>query len=334
MSGTKSTAMILLALGVAVSPLSGGATSGVRPADPTARPDWCQGAVQPPLGTPTLPARSAGTPTIVDGNYIWDLMFAYTRQARTDAGSKGALERQLSAGVTEMNDALARSRVPARARLVRIRSLPIDKLDESDFGGELRRLAFRGDGYVEKLPRWRKRDGADFVVIVDGGPYLSGLAFVGGARDLNPYIAYALVGLDFLGTDTNTLAHEIGHTLGLHHPFNTPEFLRSFNTFGYSQGYTNYEDGHTDENPPCPGFPVVSCSDPLPEYFRTLMHPGFSTRMLDQYSNRKIKWMGRRTGSRFADAAKSLRRVMKAASAFESCRVDCPPGDAASATPR
>ena len=134
-----------------------------------------------------------------------DVAVVYTPAARELAGGAAGIEAAIDLMVAETNEAYAASGV--RHRLALVERAEVEYAETGDGGTDLERLIDPEDGYMDDAHTLRERAGADLVhLIVAEAPGLCGIAILPGA--------FALTVLDCGGI---TMAHEIGHNMGLHH---------------------------------------------------------------------------------------------------------------------
>ena len=123
--------------------------------------------VKAPWGTVALSAdtdRLPGSPTESgDAVPVIDVLIAYTRRARVEAGNVSALIRH---AVDQFNRVLDNSRVRARARL--IHSYQTEYVEGDDMGIDADRLVSADDGHLDRIHAVRDRHGADVLVLIRG----------------------------------------------------------------------------------------------------------------------------------------------------------------------
>ena len=106
---------------------------------------------------PVSPTESADAAPVID------VLVAYTRRARVEAGNVSALVRH---AVDQFNRVLDNSRVQARARL--IHSYQTEYVEHDDIGQDLNRLLSTDDGHLDRIHAVRDRYGADVLVLIRG----------------------------------------------------------------------------------------------------------------------------------------------------------------------
>ena len=148
---------------------------------------------------------SAGTPII-------DMLVAYTPKARAKAGGKPAMVALIQRGVADINAAFEDSGANARVRLVG--TLETEDNETGNFTRDLSSLQRKNDGRFDEVHAERDRVKADQVSLV--GAYASSSSRMGtGFIDSHADSAFTVVKM--AGFSQYTLAHELGHNLGLAH---------------------------------------------------------------------------------------------------------------------
>lgn len=146
---------------------------------------------------------------------VIDVMVVYTQQARVAlGGSSASANAAIAAAVAEMNAANSNSGVTHTVRLVY--TAEVAYAESGNAGTDLSRLGGTSDGYMDVIHSWRNAYGADLVsLITDTGG--CGLGYT--QSDPSSYssaAAFSVVRNDCL-TGNKSLAHEMGHNMGLHH---------------------------------------------------------------------------------------------------------------------
>ena len=135
---------------------------------------------------------------------VIDVAVFHTPAARESAGGLDEIEAEIDLYVAETNQALAESGV--RARVALVASEEVDYTEAGEYDIDLDRLADPSDGHLDGVHAVRDGIGADLVHLIVGDLDVCGVAFLGGA-----------FGITLHGCGGRTLAHELGHNLGLHH---------------------------------------------------------------------------------------------------------------------
>ncbi len=246
--------------------------------------------------------KQSGLPVAVSANAVVstatgppviDVMVVYTTKARTEMGSDAAMRAMIDVAIEETNFAYLNSGVTQQLRVVHTAEVAYD---EDNLGGEtsdkmfsiaLSRLRATADGHMDEIHAQRDQHAADLVALLIRRTTIScGIGYVGAPpRDT---IAFSVT--DRVCGANLTLAHELGHNMGLMH-----DRLNSSST-----GLTSYAYGFQE-----------------PEgAFRTIMAyaegctGGFCPR-IPRFSNPDLTYAGRPTGiaadaSNAAYAARAL----------------------------
>ena len=198
----------------------------------------------PPLAPPLarhLPSRRSGMGTVrpqsdsdaSDDGAVVELLVLWTARAAKKAGGVAGIRALIDLGVAAANDAYARSGVHFRLSLVGAEETDYPNFDELKLSSDVYEEI---DRRTEDIPAVRDRVGADLTSIV-----VDGLAGFGGIGNLMHELSldFANEAFSFVDVDRvayNTLAHEIGHNMGVHHDrYVAPEG----GVFPYSHGYVN-----------------------------------------------------------------------------------------------
>ncbi len=176
----------------------------------------------PPEGLPRIPpvARALSAPapsTAMDTNAFVDLMVLYTPAARAAIGGAAQMNGDLIGAVNNANLALANANVTHRFRLVHYGEIPYS--ETGDLGTSLDHLTYAGDGQLETVAALRDQFRADVVTLITNETNACGIGWLMSQNSVNasfaPY-AYNVVYWDCANANL-TLAHEIGHNMGLQH---------------------------------------------------------------------------------------------------------------------
>lgn len=135
---------------------------------------------------------------------VIDVAVFHTPAARESAGGPDEIAAAIDLYVAETNQALEESGVGARVALVA--SEEVDYTEAGEYDIDIERLADPSDGHLDGVHAVRDRVGADLVHLIVGDLDVCGVAQLGGP-----------VGITLHGCGGRTLAHELGHNLGLHH---------------------------------------------------------------------------------------------------------------------
>ena len=135
---------------------------------------------------------------------VIDVAVFHTPAARESAGGLDEIGAEIDLYVAEANQALEESGV--RARVALVASEEVDYTEAGEYDIDIERLADPSDGHLDGVHAVRDRVGADLVHLIVGDLDVCGVAQLGGP-----------VGITLHGCGGRTLAHELGHNLGLHH---------------------------------------------------------------------------------------------------------------------
>lgn len=205
----------------------------------------------PPLAPPIVRAYPASRPDASDGEpvesedgsddgSVIEILVLWTARAAKKAGGIAAIRALIDLGVAATNDAYVRSGVLFRVSLVGAEQTGLPDFDRQfylPFGLSEEAVA----AWEEELAaKWddvfavRDRVGADLISVVMEMEFGG---FANQMHELSPdfeSLAFSLVHVDRVAY--NTLAHELGHNMGVHHDrFVAPEG----GAFPYSHGYVN-----------------------------------------------------------------------------------------------
>ncbi len=153
---------------------------------------------------PAAAVEIEGRPCEAGADVTIDLAVFHTPAEREAAGGAAALAAVIDLMVAETNQAYAESGVAHRLRLVARSEVAYDETGDSFT--DLYRLADPSDGHMDEVHAVRDRVGADLVHLIAGVTDACGRAYILGAFGLTGHWCGG-----------RTLAHELGHNLGLRH---------------------------------------------------------------------------------------------------------------------
>jgi hypothetical protein len=213
------------------------------------------------------------------GRSTIDILVVFTSGAKSRVGGGKALKALVRLGIEETNTALERSNIEARINLRAIRRVGYQ---ETNLLTDVEAL-IEGRGALGRAHVLRDRKGADLVVlIVDSvDPTGCGRGSLLQQEEGNPGAAFSVVRWDCVSPNYS-LAHEIGHNLGL---------------------------AHENGDQPAGVFPESYGFHAPDHAFRTIMSvptPGCGPRTLN-FSNPDVRLMGKKTGLEgVADASTTI----------------------------
>lgn len=194
-----------------------------------------------------------------------DLLITYTPAAAALFEGRAAFESRLAIMVEEINQAFANSRVKARVRVVGTLEVTYsEKRSGVTLTGKqmLVDLAER-EGVMAEVHRRREETGADLVTLVAAVTDVCGIAYRGPRDGLSrPATGFSVV--DPRPGCALTLAHEVGHNLGLTHDRLNADDEPPANDYGVGYQQTRFAPRFRDvmayecEGRPCPRIPYFA----------------------------------------------------------------------------
>lgn len=206
-----------------------------------------------PDGEPVRPdipadvvAAADPVPAAADGATV-DLLIVYTPAALSGYVSLSALTADMQLAVTNFNGSLANSGLAHRFRLVGLESV---SYTESTTNTDLSRLQNTADGFMDDVHTRRDSLGADVVTLIRGAdPSACGVGYVmtSNSTSFAPYAFNVVIASCAAGN--LTLAHEVGHNMGLQHNVEDAGFA---GVESYAYGYRVPGVGRTVMAYACP----------------------------------------------------------------------------------
>lgn len=167
---------------------------------------------------------------------VIDVMVVFTPQAKTAWGGVAQSKSFIATAITNFNTALVSSGV-SNVTINLVYAEEIAYVESGVIGTDLSRLRTAGDTYLDEVQALRVSYGADLCALVTSTP--SGTCGLG-YLNTNPtnYSAEAAytVSLYNCVVSNYTLAHEMGHNMGLNHDWYVNQ---SMNPCEHQHGYTN-----------------------------------------------------------------------------------------------
>jgi len=190
----------------------------------------------PPIVVPyprsDAPERSAELQSD-DGSLI-DVLVVYTPLAEAAQDGTAAIEALIDLGISETNQAYANSGVIQRLRLVHKER--IQYTESGSIATDVSRLQNPSDGFMDGVHSMRDTYQADLVDLVESTSDACGIAFAMGTPSTS-FASVAFSAVDYSCISPNySLAHELGHNMGLRHDVYTDATAGSYT---YSHGYVN-----------------------------------------------------------------------------------------------
>jgi hypothetical protein len=188
-----------------------------------------------PRRVPDSPAapRDRSLPQ-ADTNAFVDLMILYTPAARVAAGGTSAIVAELTGAVNNANLALSNANVTHRFRLVH--QAEIAYTETNNIHTSLDRLTYM-DGIMDNVFTLRDQFRADEVTLLTTDSNACGVGWLMGPGNISAaFASFAFNVVKWNCANANlTMAHEIGHNMGLHH--DRPNATGSQPAFPYAYGY-------------------------------------------------------------------------------------------------
>jgi hypothetical protein len=205
------------------------------------------GHVLLPDSLKSLPVEDPPPPTAADDGSSIDVMVVYTQAARVANGGTAQVHAEVDADIAQANVFYANSNVVQRLRLVHKGEVTYT---EVNMDVDLPRLVSVGDGFLDEVPVLRDLYRADVVSLWGVYSDYCGLGYQMTTESGSfAGFAYNVVDSpDCTGPGTRTLAHELGHNMGLLHegyvdstPTTnlTPEAGGPAVNVGYARGYVD-----------------------------------------------------------------------------------------------
>jgi hypothetical protein len=168
-----------------------------------------------------------------------DLLMVYTPEARIAAGgSEEDIQALMELSVELANESFQNSGIAVKLRLVH--SEEVDYDEENDIA-DLTRLQKPNDGYMDDIHELRDQYQADLVSLVANMKSYCGLSYVLDHPENEDFEYWAFSSVNYRCAASNlSLAHEIGHNVGMAH---NRENAQVAGAFAYSFGHQFLVEG-------------------------------------------------------------------------------------------
>jgi len=276
-----------------------------------------------------------------------DVLMVYTNKAARvllknryfwvdETDKKRAIESQAMLSIAVANGSLKNSKVKAHFRLVGVKKLK--GRGSGDFSDDLGRLQDPADGFMDSVHDLRDQLGADFVVLILGkAPKdVGGTGYVVPATHPSaPDFAFSVVRSPSLWW--TTVAHEIGHNMGLVHNPENDSAPADHRSHPFARGYRDEANGlatlmaYTKGCDDCwldiPHFsnPKVTWQGKSRPSDPEILQPKCRGDESPQHPDVLFPVCGIATGTSDFNSARSIKKNMKVFAAHRVCRVDCQP---------
>ena len=177
-----------------------------------------------------------------------DVLVVYTPEARDDVGGAAAMATFVDLSMRSTNEALARSDAGVVVNLVGLRELAYT---EASAPLNFQRFTTRGDGYMDEIFTWREELGADLLgIVLRAGGNVAIVPPPAGAPE-QPF--FAINTGDRFGYNQHAFPHEVAHTLGAGHHWQSSQTAGAF-VYSHDQvtagQYFNYSEVMVSGGPP------------------------------------------------------------------------------------
>ena len=286
----------------------------------------------PPLGEPLRPPQSMSSPSngtgyrrtplsgagVVDDEDtpVIDVLVVYTPAVTEALGGVLAVNAEVEMFVAETNRAYQDSNVAQEIFLTRV--VEVDYVEVGNSGIDLNRLRDPDDGHMDIVHELREKTGSDLVHLITESGTVCGIAYL--MVNPVPWFQNFGFGLTIRNCGGRTVAHELGHNMGLRHD----RYVDSSDTpYPYSHGYVNqaaFEEGAAASTR---WRTIMAYNDQCSE-------AGFTCTELLRFSNAEQAYegdpLGVAEGNDAADARRSLNATRQLVADFRAAGPDLVPG--------
>ena len=251
-------------------------------------------AIPPTSGDPVLPNEAPGAAAAQQQAAQIDMLVVYTPAARRSVGN---IAGGIDLSIAQTNNALYRSGINGRLRLVRSAEVAYDEGGLADCDAVLGHLTDRADGHMDQVHAMRTASGADLVaLLVDAGADADcgGIAWVLDSNSPDMRIwGFSVTVAKWANAPDYIFAHEIGHNLGAGH--DTYVDPGRAGLYSYSHGYVSVSGGWRT----------------VMAYYQECMDAGVDCPSIVEYSD-----PSRGTGKTRADNARTLRQTVATVASY------------------
>lgn len=165
-----------------------------------------------------------------------DVMVVFTPQAKTAWGGIAQSKSFIATAITNFNTSLTNSGV-SNVTINLVYCEEIAYVESGNINTDLTRFRTDGDGFMDGVNTLRASYGADLCALITSTPSgTCGLGYVNTNPTLYSSNAAFSVGLYNCVVSNYTMAHEMGHNMGLNHDWYVSQ---SLNPCEHHHGYTN-----------------------------------------------------------------------------------------------
>jgi hypothetical protein len=153
-----------------------------------------------------------------------DVMVAYTKEARQNAGGAAAMESLIDLAVADANMSYENSLIPQKLNLVKTAEVKnFTEPADNNSSAQLKQLKDPSDGVMDEIHQWRDESGADIATLfITNAKKADGTDVCGTGRqmDSDNYENFAADAFNVVPIDcisNLSYPHELGHNMGAGH---------------------------------------------------------------------------------------------------------------------